>query len=282
MNRVAVIADIHANLFALDAVLDDIDELGVDEIVVNGDLVGRGPQGSAVVERVMERGLRSSRGNHEDYTLSMRRAQVEREWLEAPQWACARWMAAELAAEHAAFLDSLPFTITSRVEPQLRLFHGSPQSYNEGIGPWSDAATIENHWRSIDETVLVVAHTHRAMRWSVANGLVVNVGSVGMPFNGDWRAQYAVFEGSGDEFEVSIRRVEYDREALLHYYRTSGFWDEGNAMARLLAIEIQTARSHLVPFVKWSEHRGTPPVLEHLDEFLSAYQPDTSIDPSSS
>lgn len=85
MSRIAIIADIHANVPALEAVLADIETVGVDEVLVNGDLVGRGPSGSAVVDRIRELGWRSTRGNHEDYHLQFRREEVPEEWLTAEE-----------------------------------------------------------------------------------------------------------------------------------------------------------------------------------------------------
>ena len=74
--RIAVLADIHSNLRALDAVVDDIATRGVDEVVVGGDIVGRGPQGAAVVDRVRELGWPSVRGNHEDYLVAFSREEL--------------------------------------------------------------------------------------------------------------------------------------------------------------------------------------------------------------
>lgn len=277
MSRVAVIADIHANLPALDAVLGDIDGQDVDEILVNGDLVGRGPQGSAVVDRIRELDLRSSRGNHEDYMLSFRREEVPEDWLTAPEWSCSRWMADELSEEALAFVDALPFSIVSEVEPQVRLFHGSPRSHSEGLGTWTSEETLRDHLNSIDERVLVVAHTHRPVHWDFPEGLIVNVGSVGLPFNGDPRAQYALLDVDDEDVEVQMRQVPYDRGELLEVYEESGFLAEGGATASLLRVELETARPHLVPFLKWAEATGRKPLLSEVEAFLELFDPDTSM-----
>jgi predicted phosphodiesterase len=277
MTRIAIIADIHANLPALDAVLDDIDGLEIDEILVNGDLVGRGPQGSAVIRRIRERRLRSSRGNHEDYLISFRREEVPEDWLTAPEWSCSRWMADELSAEDIEYADALPFSIVSELEPQVRLFHGSPRSHSEGLGKWTDEETLREHLDSIDERVLVVAHTHRPIHWEFSDGVIVNVGSVGLPFNGDPRAQYAVLQVDGDEVELEMRRVDYDRSRVLDVYEESGFLEAGGATAHLLRMELMTARPHLVPFLKWAEATRRVPLLSEVDEFLELFDPDTPM-----
>jgi predicted phosphodiesterase len=275
--RVAVLSDIHANPFALEAVIDDIARQGVDEVLVGGDMVGRGPLGSRVVDLVREMGWASVRGNHEDYTLDFRRQNVRESWLTDPEWAASRWMADELREEQIEYLDTLPFSRTATVDPSLRLFHGSPKSYCEGLGEWTKNSTIQAHFDSIDESLLVCAHTHRPMTRETAGGLVVNVGSVGLPFNADPRAQYAIFTHKKHGWRVEFRQVDYDRDAFLDAYETTAFIDEGGVTARLLQREIQCARPFLVPFLKWADATGRPPRMESLDVFLDVYRPEMSM-----
>lgn len=277
MSRIAVISDIHANPYALDAVIDDIEQLGVDEVIVGGDLVGRGPLGRAVIERIVERGWPSVRGNHEDYTLDFRRLDVPQSWLVDPEWAASRWMAAELDDWHAEYIDSLPFTLRSEIDPGLRVFHGSPTSHSEGIGDWTPEEQLCTHWDQIDEDVLVCAHTHRPLLREVRGGLVVNVGSVGLPFNGDWRAQYALFEPDGDRWNVDFRGVAWDRDAYLRAFAETGFLQEGGITAELLRREVLHARPFLVPFLKWAEMSGQRPDRAALSVFLDEYDPNVSL-----
>ncbi len=277
MTRIAIIADVHGNLPALEAALDDIAGADVDETVVAGDLVGRGPQGSAVVARIRELGVASIRGNHEDYLLSFRRKEVPESWLDADEWACSRWMAAELSQRDIDFIDSLPFTMTASSDDGIRVVHGSPSSYNEGLGPWLDEKQLQAHLDDVDEPMLVCAHTHRAAQWDYDDGQIVNVGSVGLPFNRDPRAQYAIFERAGTRWDVEFRQVPYDRELTFEVYEQSGFLSSGGATALLLKKELEHATSFLVPYLKWADVMEVPPVIEHVDEFLEHFDPSISM-----
>jgi predicted phosphodiesterase len=273
MQRIAVISDIHANPFALEAVVDDIRSVGVDEVIVGGDMVGRGPLGSAVVDMVRSLGWKSVRGNHEDYTLEFRREAVPTAWLTDQAWAASRWMAQEIDDEHAEYLDTLPFTLTADSAPSLRVFHGSPRSYQEGIGEWTCAEKLTEHFESIEEPLLVCAHTHRPLVREVGDGLIVNVGSVGLPFNGDWRAQYVIFTSKASGWDVEFRQVDYDRDAFLGAYENSGFLGAGGVSALLLKKEVEHARPFLVPFLKWTEMSERPPHMDSLEAFLEIYSP---------
>lgn len=277
MTRIAVISDIHANPFALDAVVEDIDRRDIDEILVGGDLVGRGPLGSAVIERVAENQWACVRGNHEDYLINFWKEDVPPQWLVTDQWAASRWMAAELDQEHIEYIDALPFTVSSSLEPTLRLFHGSPDSHSDGIGDWTSDQKLERHWDAIDEHVLACAHTHRPLVRQVRGGLIVNVGSVGLPFNGDPRAQYAIFEHQAGDWDVDFIGVDYDRGALLDAYESTGFLEQGDVTALLLKMEVEHARPFLVPFLKWTEFTGRTADRDQVEPFLDIYDPECSM-----
>lgn len=273
MTAIAVISDIHGNIPALEAVRVDLGEQQVDEVLVGGDLVGRGPQGSEVVRRVRAAGWRGVKGNHEDYLLDFRCGRVPTEWLELDEWAAARFMADQLDPEDERFIGALPLTIQAETAPELCLVHGSPRSNNEGLGPWTADRELRAHLARVPGKVLVCGHTHRPLLRRFDEGTVVNVGAVGLPFNGDSRAQYAILREQSGEWDVELRQVEYDREALLAVYESSGFLARGGVTATLLRIELDRATPYLVPFIRWARARGLSVDVAHLDAFLEFYDP---------
>ena len=257
--------------------LADIGTRNIDEIVVAGDLVGRGPLGNAVVKRISALGLKTLRGNHEDYMLAFRNREVPEEWLTIEEWACARWMANELDDDAYAFIKSTPFTLSPETAPSICVVHGSPRSNNEGIGPWTPEETMREHLALVDASVLVCAHTHRPGIWEFDGRMIVNVGSVGLPFNKDPRAQYAVFEGSGRTWKAELLAVEYDRGLLLDAYQSTGFLAAGGATANLLRREVEDATPYLVPFLKWAEVLNRRPLNKEIEAFLDFHDPSLSL-----
>ena len=272
MTRIAVFADVHGNMPALEAVLADLASQRGDEGLGGGDLVGRGPEGSKVVQRIAGLGWPCVRGNHEDYLLGFRYRRVPEEWWELPEWSAARWMTAELGDEEVAYIDALPFSLTSALEPDLRLVHGSPRSTRDGLGPWTSDNQVRSRFDEVEEGLLVCGHTHRPMIREVQGGLVVNVGAVGLPFNRDRRAQYAIFE-KGDGWKAELRQVEYDLDEILAIYETSGFLEAGGVTAQLLRRELENARPFLVPFIEWVQARDLPPSVASLERFFSELDP---------
>ena len=175
---------------------------------MGGDLVGRGPQGTAVVRRIAELGWRTIRGNHEEYLLEFRAGDVPAEWLHAGGVVGgALDGGGARRARRRRWIDALPFSLTSGAAPGLRLVHGTPSSTREGIGPWTSDRRLGEHSSKVEEELLVCAHTHRPLQREVDGGLVVNVGSVGLPFNRDHRAQYAIFHRTTTAaWRVELRR----------------------------------------------------------------------------
>ncbi|MDX1503073.1 MAG: metallophosphoesterase family protein [Thermoanaerobaculia bacterium] len=273
MTTVAIVADIHGNVPALEAVISELARLEPDEVLVGGDLVGRGPQGSRVVRRVRELGWRSILGNHEEYLLDFHHRRVPEAWWHAEEWSAARWMAAELDEESAAYIASLPFSARPAAAPGLLLVHGSPDSTNEGIGPWTSDRDLARHLAGVPEPLLVCAHTHRPLHRRRPEGELVNVGSVGLPFNGDRRAQFGLFHWDGERWSADLRAVPYDVERARRAFRDTGFLAAGGVTARLLDLELEHARPFVVPFQKWAEHRGHHPGMARMREFLALYDP---------
>ncbi len=275
--RIAVLADIHGNVPAFEAVIGDIQSAGVDEVVVGGDLVGRGPEGRRVIEMVRRLGWRCIVGNHEEYLLAFRRGEVPPEWLELEEWAASRWMAAELDADSAAWIAALPFSLQAEGDPAVEVVHGSPRSTQEGIGPWLDDHQLERIAAGLGARVLCCGHTHRAMVRRAGGRLVVNVGSVGLPFDGDRRAAWALLERTEEEWRASIKRVDWDLAELERVYGTTGFRAAGGVTAELLWLEHQEARPWLVPFLSWCQASGRSPRLSELEAFRDFYRPGESL-----
>ena len=276
-STIAILADIHGNMPALRAVIADLERQAPDEVLVGGDLVGRGPEGSQVVDTIRRLGWRCLRGNHEDYLLGFVRREVPDDWWTEDEWAASRWMAAELTPAAVEFISELPDELRPASAPGLLLVHGSPRSNQDGLGPWTSDQQLARHLESIDENLLVCGHTHRPMIRELHAGRVVNVGAVGLPFNRDRRAQYGMFHYDGESWTTELRGVDYDTRELLDVYEATGFRARGGVTAELIRLEVEQAVPYLVPFLKWVRLIGAAPDSARVPEFLEFYDPDEPL-----
>ncbi len=277
----AVISDIHANLQALEAVLTDIASLGVEEVIVNGDVVNRGPNNVAVLERLLPLGYPMTLGNHDDLVRMWidRDESLPAAWFDDPFWEGTAWSARQL--DEAGFIDlfrDLPMTY--KVErgdaPTLLISHGSPRHYREGYGKFLSDEDIAEIVQHSPADVLIGSHTHRQMERDWGPYTVLNTGAVGTPFDGDPRAQYLLLrlqdKGQGEVWTPEFRAVSYDRNAALRDFETSGYLEEGGLSARIFYEELRTARAIYSSFWMWSEQEERDKDWSGWDTFREKYK----------
>jgi predicted phosphodiesterase len=225
----AVMADIHGNLLALEAVMSDLEQQGSwDEVWVLGDLALFGPHPAQTLERLVALPqVRFVQGNTDRYLVTGRRppqmaVENESQWerlvtsLEERD-ASFRWTLSRLSYRWYTFLRELPFEQRVEVPGYGRVvaYHGSP--LGDEVGIWSE--TTDEELRTLLHgtrcRLLLCGHTHRPLELSVDGTTVVNVGSVGLPLDGDQRAAYAALAIEDGECQVVIRRVEYDVDQVI-------------------------------------------------------------------
>jgi putative phosphoesterase len=199
--RVAALYDVHGNLPALDAVLEEVD---ADLILVGGD-VAAGPWPAETLARLRALGdrVRWIRGNA-DRELTQPSESSE-QGGPAPQGMT--WTRRRLAEDQLAFLGALPLTETIDVEGVGRLLfcHATPRSDDELLTSISDEARWRAALDGVDADVVVCGHTHIQFDRRVGDVRLVNAGSVGMPYEARPGA-YWLSIGPG----VQHRRTAYD------------------------------------------------------------------------
>ncbi|MFP8890884.1 metallophosphoesterase family protein [Natrialbaceae archaeon A-CW2] len=216
--QVGLISDIHGNLPALEAVLEDCP--AVDAIVCAGDVVGYNPWPGECVDTLRELDVPTVMGNHDRAVVRetgfrfnrMAQAGVEYalEHLETPQ---REWLAA-LPDERTCF------------DERIKLVHGHPDDPDRYTYPKDFSPRLLE-----DESVLVLGHTHVQHVERYGGGVVVNPGSVGQPRDGDSRAAYAVLDLA--ERDVTTNRVEYDIDRVQTAVTTAGLPERiGTRLAR--------------------------------------------------
>ena len=227
MNRIAVITDIHGNLPALEASLQAIDALGVDEIYCGGDLVGYGPHPDEVCSSIQQRGIPTIYGNY-DYAIARDLddcgcAYVTQHDRELGQQSVA-WTLAHTDERSKDFMRGLPFDLRLRVgDQEVHLVHGSPRKVNEYLFEDKPARLYERLAKAEEGHVLVFGHTHKPWINTYGGVMFVNCGSVGKPKDGDPRAAFAILEADEHEpIRASIKRVPYDAEAVAREVAAAG------------------------------------------------------------
>lgn len=212
--RIAFFSDIHSNLPALEAVLDDIAAAGVDARYVLGDLVGYAPWPNEVLDRLRAEGIPGAMGNYDEgtgfdaedcgcaYTDPIEKALGDQSFA---------WTKAHTTDANKAWLRSLGREIRFEADGlRFLLVHGSPRRINEYMYEDKPDLTFARIAAGADADVIVCGHTHRPYQKTVAGTWFINDGSTGKPKDGDPRACWALVDGVARS--VEFRRVAYDVE----------------------------------------------------------------------
>jgi len=256
--RLAILADVHGNLPALEAVLEDVAQQNVDRCLVPGDVTG-GSQAQAVIDRLRALDAWVIRGNREEYLAAYDAGAVPAYWRESEQWAPLRWEYGRLDRATLDWVAALPGPQVFAADgaAPIRVVHGSPSSVREPLFSQDEAVLkwfrawgfaeselgperLAAVWASLVEPVLVCGHTHIAWAEEREGRLIFNPGSVGAPLNGDVRAQYALLEWRGARWQVTHRAVPYDLARVRRVFRESGYLAEGGPYAHAWLIGIET------------------------------------------
>ena len=226
--RVALISDIHGNLVSLDAVLADLDRQGVDRVVCLGDVAALGPQPCQVLSCLRALDCPCVMGNHDEDLL---RHDVARS-LDSWEAAATAWCLDQLSQADLDDVRSFHPMVEIPLAEQAALlcYHGSPRSNTDRILPSTLVGELDEmlagHWA----VVMAGGHNHVQMTRRHRRQYVVDVGSVGapfeqMPFRGMPRmlpwAEYAIVHWAKQVLDIDLRRVSVDIDAVKQAALTS-------------------------------------------------------------
>jgi putative phosphoesterase len=230
--RIAFISDIHGNFHALELALADIAKAKVDQIICLGDVASLGPQPHEVVTRLLELQIPCIQGNHESYLLNPKLTEDHLPWLRETEL----WCLTQLTPSDMDFLRSFQPNIRLNVDDKTSLlcYHGSPRSNEEWIYPTISTESLDEIFDGQSATVLIGGHTHVQMTRQHKGRLIINPGSVGMPFEfpspGEkmhmlrW-AEYAIVDHTDRKLTVTLHRLPIDFDQLTKVARASGIPD---------------------------------------------------------
>lgn len=216
-SRAVFISDVHSNLEALEAVLDEAGKL---KVYCCGDLVGYGASPNEVVRILRSIGATCVLGNHDQASLAGEVGAFN------PRAAMAAiWTSKHLTDESRAFLSSLPRELITEIAgKRVYMAHGSPvDTMWEYVQPSTHSDLFDYYLQKVHADAIVLGHTHLAFEWrSDGGGVVFNPGSVGQPRNQDPRASFAILSVESGEIRVEARQVEYDKERAAKKILESG------------------------------------------------------------
>jgi putative phosphoesterase len=218
--RVAVIADIHGNQVALEAVLTDLaTQPGIDQLVIAGDLCLNGPRPREVLAILQGLHCPIIMGNVDEQVVRPNGVKGER------KRSLIEWTRQEIGPEGIAYLAQLPFQhlVENPEGTDLLVVHANPLDKEVAIFPTTPNSKLKHLLGELPQTIgaLAFGHLHIAYTRRWRHLLLVDTGSCGLPRDEDQRASYAIAEWKDGTWQAEHRRVAYDMSVTIEQLQQS-------------------------------------------------------------
>lgn len=275
MTRIAILADIHGNLAAFEAALDDVARQHADLLIIAGDIVVGSPDSAACWRLARSLGCPIVRGNHERYAAHYGAPDAPAEWA-SERFGPVRWASEQLGASECAALMELPLALRLPELPDLLVLHASLRADRDSLLPHTPEAQLAEMFPSLAERWVVRAHNHAGQVRLWGDHTIITAGAVGLPLDSHTTAQYLLLDQRPGGWHVRHQSVAYDLGATLRRFHDSGYLEAAGPFARLLLREVATASFYVVPFLNAygaAVERGEIGLAAAVDRFLSAAWP---------
>lgn len=231
--RIAVFSDIHGNLVAFDACLADLQQQGGADIIVGaGDFCMDGPKPKKVLQRLHEVQAQCVRGNTDRYIGA--HGDDELQGTDERERRQIAWQRAELGEKWIGWMRDLPFSLRfGDAQNQLLVVHANPACDDEHLWPDAEEETLERLIGQEPAQTIAFGHLHLPYVRVWRGKLLVNVGSAGLPKDGDPRAGYAILTLRASGWEVRHRRIAFDVKKVATQLADCGIPDSAELIATL-------------------------------------------------
>ncbi len=271
MTRIALLADIHGHLPALESVMADMKQFAPDHVVVAGDLVNWGPFSAEVLQIATEYRWTIIRGNNEFYSINANPPRRPASW---GRYTLLGWLHDQLADWHyvvAGLPDDLLLLYPDA--PDVHLCHGIPNDPWIPLYPaqFTPDATALSYLQNARATTIFCGHTHIAMNRHVGAYHIINPGPVGVPVTGEHVSSYMILDGDADGWHVTAhRKLPIDTERLFPAWEAQHFIERCGPTAVMVIEEFKQARMMVHCFNMWmaETYPDEPQTLARAEEFL--------------
>jgi putative phosphoesterase len=219
--RIAILSDIHGNQVALNAVLQDLaKQPTIDQLVIAGDLCLNGPQPKEVLDTIRGLGCPVIQGNVDTDVVTKASKKGPKKQITVG------WTREQIGSDGINYLASLPqsYLVNNPNGTDLLVVHANPLNQEDAIVPALPDSRLDYLLSGLPSTIgaLAFGHYHVAYQRRWNHLLLVDVGSCGLPRDGDLRASYAILTWQDNTWHAEHRRVNYDVKAVVQLLNNCG------------------------------------------------------------
>lgn len=270
--RLAILADIHGNLPAFEAVLADVEKQRPDQVIIAGDVVDGMPDSLACWQLAQSLGCPILRGNHERYVAHFDTPEESPLW-KTERFAPLHYAINQLSAADRSTMNNLPTLLRLPHLPDLLLVHATARNDYDTITAHTPEAEIAQMFTDAPERYIVRAHNHigQTRIWQ-DDRFIITDGSIGLPMDGNPTAQYLLLDQRLSGWRTTHRSIPYSLGAVHDRIKETNYLAQTGPIGRLFYREVITATMHLVPFFRlytqWTAEDPSLSLSMAVDRFL--------------
>ncbi len=242
--RIAVLADVHGNIHALEASLEEIEKQKVDKIVLAGDLLNGLPNSKACLDLINSKNIIYLQGNHERYVFDHNSKDAPESW-KSENFAPVRWVREKLTQTNLEQIANLEMYIQF---DNLLITHAAPNDDYARIRADSSILKIKKYFEGFNHNFIVKAHNHIWLEIKWENKKLLSIGANGLPMDGNAQAQFIIAEKRSKNWGFEKFFIDYDLLAAAKSIEDTGYANY-TPMALLTKQELLKARACVYPFV---------------------------------
>ncbi|MGL5049002.1 MAG: metallophosphoesterase family protein [Fusobacteriaceae bacterium] len=231
--KIAVISDIHSNIYSLKAVLKDIEKNKIKQIYCTGDLVGYHTHPNEVIELIKKNKIKCVLGNHDLKAIIGKKINLSNiDKNDIKKAIITNYTLENISFESTQFLKSLPKELVIRISgKKIKLVHGSPRAIDEYLEENSEVAV--EIMKNLESDILICGHTHKAYYKYYDKKILINAGSIGKPKKGFPQSEYIILDFTSNKVFISIQNVDYDIESIIKDIENSELPNDLGTLLRL-------------------------------------------------
>lgn len=243
--RIAVLADVHGNIHALEASLEEIEKQKVDKIVLAGDLLNGLPNSKKCLDLINSKDIIYLQGNHERYIFDHDSENAPVSWR-SENFAPVRWVRERLSETDLKQIANLKMYIQF---DNLLITHAAPNDDYARIRLDSPVSELRKHFEGFDNKFIIKAHNHVWVERTWDNKQLLSIGSNGLAMDGVRKAQFIITEKHSNTWKHQRFFIDYDFLAAIKTIEDSGYASY-TPMALLTKQEVLTAQIQVHLFIQ--------------------------------
>ncbi|WP_299088497.1 metallophosphoesterase family protein [uncultured Metabacillus sp.] len=233
--KIAFISDIHGNAVALEAVIEDVKQKNIDKVCVLGDICFRGPEPKRSLDLIRSLQTDVIKGNADEWVVrGVQKGEVPDKVLSMMNKE-RDWTVSQLEKTDLDYLKGLPKELHFEIDGVgIHAFHATPNNLFDVVLPnTDDSGIMEKLMSNANAQIYIYAHIHKPYIRFINGQVVMNIGSVGLPFDGLTKSSYGLVQINNGGFSVSIERVDFTIQKVIDQYQ-EGNYPNANMMINVV------------------------------------------------